>query len=52
MKCFISSLLGLKLSEQTTNEACKPLPPIVRSLVGGIIFLAVMLIYLCSASGQ
>lgn len=52
MKCFMSSLLGLKLPTQESNEACEPLPTIVKSLIGGITFLSVMLIYLCSTSGQ
>ena len=52
MKCFMSSLLGLKLPAQEGNEVCEPLPPLVRSLIGGSIFLLMMLVFLCSTSGN
>ena len=52
MKCFMSSLLGLKLPAQEGSEACEPLQPLVKSLIGGIVFLAMMLVFLCSTSGN
>jgi len=52
MKCFLSSLLGLKLPAQEGNEVCEPLPPLVRSLIASVVFLTMMLVFLCSTSGQ
>lgn len=49
MKCFIKRLLGLKLQAED-NEVCEPLPPLVRSVVGGILFLSLMLMYLFATS--
>jgi len=50
MKCFIKSLLGLKLPEQEDGVACEPLPPIVKSVIGGVVFLSFMMVFLCSTS--
>ncbi|MEE9445862.1 MAG: hypothetical protein V3V19_09385 [Cocleimonas sp.] len=44
MKCFIKSLLGQNTYEQTNSEVCMPFPPIVKSLVGSVLFVALMTI--------
>ena len=44
MKCFIKSLLGQDSYEQTNNDVCMPLPPIVKSLVGSTLFLIAMVV--------
>ena len=44
MKCFVKSLLGLESYKQTDSEVCIPLPPIVKSLVGSVLFVALMTI--------
>ena len=44
MKCFIKSLLGQDSYEQTNNDVCAPLPPIVKSLVGSVFFITLMTI--------
>jgi len=50
MKCFVKSLLGLKLPIQEGNQICEPLPPLVKSLIGGVVFLSLMLVFMCSTS--
>ena len=42
MKCFVKSLLGFDNYKQTENEICMPLPPIVKSLVGSVLFITLM----------
>lgn len=42
MKCFVKSLLGFDNYEQTESEVCMPLPPIVKSLVGSVLFIILM----------
>jgi len=49
MKCFIKSLLGMNLQTEG-NEICEPLPPIVKSVVGGVIFVSLMLMFLFATS--
>ena len=49
MKCFIKSLLGQDDSFNETNannmdETCVALPPIVKSLIGSVLFLTLMTI--------
>jgi len=44
MKCFIKSLLGQDSYEQTSNDVCTPLPPIVKSLVGSTILVVAMVV--------
>jgi len=44
MKCFIQGLLGQNTYEQTNSEVCVPFPPIVKSLVGSVAFVALMTI--------
>ncbi len=44
MKCFIKSLLGQDTYVTENNEACTPLPPIVKSLVGSTLFVVLMVI--------
>ena len=44
MKCFIKSLLGQDSYEQTNNEVCTPLPPIVKSLVGSTLLVVAMVV--------
>lgn len=45
MNCFIKRLLE---SEQTKNgnEMCQPFPPLVKSMIGGLAFISLMLAYL------
>ena len=43
MKCFIKSLLGQEDSfDQSNNDTCVPVPPIVKSLIGSVLFIALM----------
>ena len=44
MKCFIKGLFGLDANMNESNELCTPLPPIVKSLVGSIIFVTLFTI--------
>ena len=44
MKCFIKSLLGLDHYSNQDNEVCTALPPIVKSLVGSIVFVTLFTI--------
>lgn len=45
MKCFIKSLLGQDSYKQTNNnDACMPLPPIVKSLVGSTLLVVAMVV--------
>lgn len=47
MKCLIKSLLGQdsydqENYDQNNNEVCTPLPPIVKSIVGSVVFIILM----------
>ncbi len=42
MQCFIKSLVGLESSDRNINDRCVALPPIVRSIVVGALFLILM----------
>ncbi len=42
MKCFIKSLLGQDSYVENNNDVCMPLPPIVKSLIGSVLFIALM----------
>ena len=44
MKCFIKSLFGLETQLQENHEACAPLPPIVKSLIGSTLFVILMVV--------
>lgn len=44
MKCFIKSLLGQDSNKQNSSDVCIPLPPIVKSLVGSVMFITLMTI--------
>lgn len=50
MKCFMKSLLGMELPAQEGNEACEPLAPLIRSLIGGAVFLTLTLVFMYSTS--
>lgn len=42
MKCFIRSyILGLK-SDENANDICTTVNPIIRSLVGSVLFITLM----------
>jgi len=43
MQCFIKNLLGLESSNHN-NDRCAVMPPIVRSIVGGTLFLIVTVV--------
>lgn len=43
MQCFIRSLMGLESSNHN-EDRCGVMPPIVRSLVGGTLFMILMAI--------
>ena len=49
MKCFIKSLLGSEESKNG-NEMCEPFPPLVKSIIGGLMFLTLMLAFLILTS--
>jgi hypothetical protein len=46
MKCLIKSLLGQDSYDQENidhnSEVCTPLPPIVKSIVGSVVFILLM----------
>ncbi len=46
MKCLIKSLLGQDSYDQENydqgSDVCTPLPPIVKSIVGSVIFILLM----------
>ncbi len=42
MKCLIKSLLGQDTYAHDNSDVCTPLPPIVKSLLGSIIFILLM----------
>ncbi len=46
MKCLIKSLLGQDSYDEENydqgNDVCTPLPPIVKSIVGSVIFILLM----------
>ncbi len=44
MKCFIKSLLAQDSYQQTDNDVCMPLPPIVKSLVGSTLLVVAMVV--------
>jgi hypothetical protein len=50
MKCLIKSLLGQDSYDQENydqssfdnSEVCTPLPPIVKSIIGSVVFIILM----------
>ena len=45
MQCFIKRLLESEESKNN-NQMCEPFPPLVKSMIGGLMFLSLMLAYL------
>ncbi len=44
MNCILKKLLDIDISKETNNEMCVPLPPIVSSLIGSVVFISFMTI--------
>ena len=42
MKCFFKSLFGQDTYAHDNHDVCTPLPPLVKSLLGSIIFIILM----------